>query len=123
MPDQFRKLMIVKTDKQLPRDELRGRITTFLKGQTMCTLCTCLSNVPRATPLEYYLCDTSLYMVRHKGIKLGNIRENPRVSIGVYNHVHPRWGDGGNWLGVIGAQITGTARLIPDDVPEFFEAY
>jgi nitroimidazol reductase NimA-like FMN-containing flavoprotein (pyridoxamine 5'-phosphate oxidase superfamily) len=123
MTTQFRRLMTAKADKHLPKDELWGRIVTLLKGQTMCTLCTCLNDVPRATPLEYYLHDASLYMVGHRGIKLENIRQNPVVSIGVYNHVHPRWGDGGNWLGVIGAQITGTARLIPDDVSEFFEAY
>jgi nitroimidazol reductase NimA-like FMN-containing flavoprotein (pyridoxamine 5'-phosphate oxidase superfamily) len=123
MTNQFRRLMTVKADKELTGDELWSRIVTFLNGQTMCTLCTCQNDVPRATPLEYYLNETSLYMVGHKGIKLGNIKNNPKVSIGVYNHVHPRWGNGGNWLGVIGAQITGTARLIPDDLPEFFEAY
>ena len=123
MATQFHKLMLTKAHEKLPKDELFGRISTFLMGQTMCSLCTCRDDVPRATPLEYYLDGTSLYMIGHKGIKLENIRANPRVSIGVYNHVHPRWGDGGNWLGVIGAQITGKARLIPDDSPEFFEAY
>lgn len=123
MSTLFRRLMTAKAEKLLTREELWGRIDVFLKGQTMCTLCTVQNNVPRATPLEYYLHDTSLYMIGHKGVKLGNIKNNPMVSIGVYNHVHPRWGDGGNFLGVIGAQITGTARLISDDVPEFFEAY
>lgn len=123
MSTLFRRLMTAKAEKLLTREELWGRIEVFLKGQTMCTLCTVQNNVPRATPLEYYLHDTSLYMIGHKGVKLGNIKNNPGVSIGVYNHVHPRWGDGGNFLGVIGAQVTGTARLISDDVPEFFEAY
>ena len=86
----------------------------------MCTLCTCQGDVPRATPLEYYLDGTSLYMIGHQGVKLGNIRANPNVSIGVYNHPHPRWADGGDWLGVNGAQISGAARLIPDNDPEFF---
>jgi len=108
---------------KLDKEDLFGRVSTFLKGQTMCSLCTCRNEVPRATPLEYYLDNTSLYIIGHKGIKLQNIKANPRVSIGVYNHVHPRWGEGGNWLGVIGAQITGTARLISDDNPQFFKAY
>jgi nitroimidazol reductase NimA-like FMN-containing flavoprotein (pyridoxamine 5'-phosphate oxidase superfamily) len=89
----------------------------------MCTLCTSSGDVPRATPLEYYVDGASLYMIGHRGVKLDNIRVNPQVSVGVYNHVHPRWGDGGNWLGVIGAQISGQARLIPDSDSEYPEAY
>ncbi|MEW6142577.1 MAG: pyridoxamine 5'-phosphate oxidase family protein [Chloroflexota bacterium] len=122
MPGKFYQLMRVKAEKKLPKDQLLERILNFLKTQTMCTLCTCRNNVPRATPLEYYNDGTSLYMIPHKGVKMANLRANPKVSIGVYNHVHPRWADGQNWLGVIGAQITGTARLIPDSDPEYFEA-
>lgn len=122
MTSDFQKLMRTRADLKLPSDEILRRTIEFLKGQTMCTLCTCRNNVPRATPLEYYVHDTALYMVGHQGVKLGNIRANTRVSIGVYNHVHPTWGNGGNWLGVKGVQITGRARLITDDSPEYFEA-
>jgi len=90
MSGKFYQLMRVKAVRKLPKEQLLERILNFLKTQTMCTLCTCRKNVPRARPL--------------------------------YNHVHPRWADGQNWLGVIGAQITGTARLIPDSDPEYFEA-
>jgi nitroimidazol reductase NimA-like FMN-containing flavoprotein (pyridoxamine 5'-phosphate oxidase superfamily) len=123
MTTGFRKLMLTKAHGKLPQGDVWGRIVTLLKGQTMCTLCTCSGDVPRATPLEYYLDGTALYMIGHQGVKLSNIRANPKVSVGVYNHVHPRWGDGGNWLGVLGAQITGTARLIPDSEPEYAAAY
>ena len=123
MTTGFRKLMLTRAHDKLSQDDVWGRVETFLRGQTMCTLCTSLEDVPRATPLEYYLDGTALYMSGHQGVKLGNIRANPRVSVGVYNHVHPRWGDGGNWLGVLGAQITGTARLIPDSEPEYAVCY
>jgi len=88
----------------------------------MCTICTCRDNIPRATPLEYYSDGTTLYIIGHKGIKVGNLRVNHNVSVGIYNHVHPTWGAGGNWLGVKGAQVTGTARMIYDDDPAYLEA-
>lgn len=122
MRNEFRELMMKKATGKLPKDELFHRITEFLKGQTMCTLCTCRDDVPRATPLEYYLNGTTLYIIGHRGVKLGNIRANPRVSVGVYNDVHPTWGNAGNWLGVKGVQIMGRANLITDDNPEYAEA-
>ena len=120
---EFSQLMRTRAVKKLPREELWRRIEEFLRKQTMCSLCTCRRDVPRATPLEYYLHGTSLYMVGHKGKKIANLRANPRVSIGVYDHVHPTWGDAGNWLGVKGAQIAGRARLIWDDDPAWAEAH
>ena len=119
---KFTDVMRKKAAGKIPKDELYAGILEFLKGQTMCTICTSLNDVPRATPLEYYSDGTSLYIIGHKGIKLGNLRANPRVSVAIYNHVHPTWGGAGNWLGVKGAQITGTARIITDDSPEYFTA-
>jgi nitroimidazol reductase NimA-like FMN-containing flavoprotein (pyridoxamine 5'-phosphate oxidase superfamily) len=119
----FSQMMLMKATGKLAKDELWRRIQEFLKKQTMCSLCTCRANVPRATPLEYYLHGTTLYMVGHKGKKLANLRANPQVSIGIYDHVHPTWGDAGNWLGVKGAVVTGRARLVTDDDPEYAEAH
>ena len=53
MPGKFYQLMRTRALKKLPKDELIERILNFLKTQTMCSLCTCRNNVPRATPLEY----------------------------------------------------------------------
>lgn len=122
MTMKFTDLHKKNTTEKLPKEEVFRLITAFLKEQTMCSLCTSGNDVPRATPLEYYADGTKLYIVGHQGVKLDNIKANPRVSVGIYNHVHPTWNDAGNWLGVKAAQVTGKARLIPDDNPEYFEA-
>jgi len=122
MFQQFTKLMFRKVDGIMSQDELLERILGFLKGQTMCTLCTCNNNIPRATPLEYYNNGTTLYIVAHPGQKIDNIKANPQVSVAIYNEAQPIWTDGGNWLGANGVQITGRARVIHDDDPEYFEA-
>lgn len=122
MTIKFSDLHKKNTTDKLPNDEVFRLVTVFLKEQTMCSLCTSSGDVPRATPLEYYAGGTRLYMVGHSGVKLANIKANPQVSIGIYNHVHPTWNDAGNWLGVKAAQITGQARLIADDSPDYYEA-
>ncbi len=122
MTIRFSDLHKSNTHDKLPNEEVFRLVSAFLKEQTMCSLCTCAGDVPRATPLEYYADGAKLYIVGHHGIKMDNIRANSRVSVGIYNHVHPTWNDAGNWLSVKAAQATGKARLIADDNPEYFAA-
>jgi hypothetical protein len=122
MVSEFAELMKTKIRKKLPSDQLMQRIDGFLKSQTMCVLCTSKNDIPRATPLEYYSDGTTIYIIGDPGTKIENIKVNPRVSIGVYNNVHPIWTHSADWLSAKAAQITGEATLLTDDNPEYFEA-
>jgi len=109
--ENIRKIIMERSERQLPRKELEEYIIEILLEQNMCVLCTCKDNVPRATPIEYYSEGTVLYMISDPGTKIINIESNQNVSVGIFS---PYTG----WLSVKGVQITGRACIIGEDNPE-----
>jgi general stress protein 26 len=106
---------------KLPDNKLRERIYNFLKEQTMCTIATCKEDVPRATSLEYYSEGTTLYIAAEPGAKIENIQANPRISVSIFNDVHPDW-PGGAWKRTKGVQIAGEATVLTPGDPEYTHA-
>ena len=94
----------------MPKEDLRKVIRDFLDKRKILVLCTCLDNIPRATPMDFYMDKTSedfnIYVGPAPGRKVKNIEENPNVSIGIYTPM-----DTGK---IQGMQITasGKERLI-----------
>ena len=94
----------------MPEEELKKEIRDFLEKRKIIVLCTCSNNVPRATPMDFYMDkksdDFNIYVGPAPGRKVKNIEENPIVSIGIYTPM-----DTGKIQGI---QITasGKERLI-----------
>jgi uncharacterized protein YhbP (UPF0306 family) len=94
----------------MPEEELKKEIRDFLEKRKIIVLCTCSDNVPRATPMDFYMDKKSddfiIYVGPAPGRKVKNIEENPIVSIGIYTPM-----DTGK---IQGLQITasGKERLI-----------
>ena len=94
----------------MPEEELKKEIRDFLEKRKIIVLCTCSKNIPRATPMDFYMDkksdDFNLYVGPAPGRKVKNIEENPFVSIGIYTPM-----DTGK---IQGMQITasGKERLI-----------
>jgi hypothetical protein len=109
-----------KSVRQLPPAELESRILKVLATRSMCVLSTCRDNVPRATPIEFRSKGFNLYMAGEPGTKLGNIKLNPKVSVGIFD---PKSESTHSWLDVEGLQITGIGRLIGKDEPGFLDAF
>ena len=76
--------------KQMPEDEIKKEIRAFLKARKVLVLCTCTNNIPRATPMDFYIDkkagpdDFTIYVGPAPGRKVNNLKENPNVSIGIY---------------------------------------
>lgn len=72
----------------MPEDELKKEIRDFLEKRKIIVLCTCSDNVPRATPMDFYMEKSqdnfNIYVGPAPGRKVKNIEENPEVSIGIY---------------------------------------
>ncbi|MBA7558092.1 hypothetical protein ES705_50882 [subsurface metagenome] len=72
----------------MPEEELKKEIRDFLEKRKIIVLCTCSNNVPRATPMDFYMDkksdDFNIYVGPAPGRKVKNIEENPIVSIGIY---------------------------------------
>lgn len=74
--------------KKLPENKLRKEIRRFLEKRKVLVLCTCSNNIPRATPMDFYIEKNAdnfyIYVGPTPGKKVENIKENPIVSIGIY---------------------------------------
>lgn len=77
-----------KNLKKMPEEELKKEIREFLNKRKVLVLCTCANNIPRATPMDFYIDKKSddfiIYVGPAPGRKVKNIEENPIVSIGIY---------------------------------------
>jgi uncharacterized protein YhbP (UPF0306 family) len=91
-------------EKELSRQELEHKIIDFLKDQTLCMIATCSENIPRASTVEFFPLDTTIYILTEGGKKIENIMKNPNVSIAIHAPF-----DG--WKNVRGIQITGVAEI------------
>jgi hypothetical protein len=121
MTSELGELVAKNYTKKLPENELKERILKFLKEQAMCVIATCKDDIPRATPLEYFSEGTTLYIAPDPGTKIVNIGANPRISVGIFNNVHPDW-PAGDWKRTKGIQITGDAMLLIPGDPEYTHA-
>ena len=92
--------------KELPRDILVEEIKKFLNERMILVLCTCANNIPRATPMDFYMDiksdDFTVYVGPAPGRKVKNIEENPNISIGIYTPLETGK--------VQGMQITATGK-------------
>ena len=70
-----------------------------------CVLCTVHDSLPRATPIDFFVDGMILWLAGEPGLKIRNIRSNPKVAVGVYHPVdHSQLNRS--------LQISGTATLI-----------
>jgi nitroimidazol reductase NimA-like FMN-containing flavoprotein (pyridoxamine 5'-phosphate oxidase superfamily) len=92
--------------KKMPESELKGEIRELLKKRRALVLCTCSNNIPRATPMDFYMEENqnnfNIYVGLAPGRKVKNIEVNPIISIGIYTPM-----DTGK---VQGLQITATGK-------------
>ncbi len=81
-------------------------IRKFLSLRKVLVLCTSQNDVPRATPMDFYMEKNSesfnIYVGLAPGRKIDNIKKNPIVSIGIYTPM-----DTGK---IQGMQITATGK-------------
>ena len=72
----------------MPEEDLKIAIRDFLGNRKILVLCTCSNNIPRATPMDFYMDKNSnefnIYVGPAPGRKVKNIEENPNISIGIY---------------------------------------
>lgn len=90
----------------MPEEQLKKEIHQFLNQRKVLVLCTSSNNIPRATPMDFYMEEGdnnfNIYVGPTPGRKVKNIEENPIVSIGIYTPM-----DTGK---IQGMQITATGK-------------
>lgn len=97
--------------RQLPRDELKGRIEHFLATHWMGVLCTVGRDGPIGSPVEYYAAGLAVYILPQPGSpKVRALRRDPRVCVAIH-------GENCGWASVRGAQLFGTAEFLDPGTP------
>ncbi|OGL40346.1 MAG: hypothetical protein A3C43_01085 [Candidatus Schekmanbacteria bacterium RIFCSPHIGHO2_02_FULL_38_11] len=115
MENDFTKILNRRTRK-LSKEELKKEIIKFIGENKICTIATCLNNIPRSTPVRYRSKDMTIYVLTEGGVKIKNIMENPNVSVSLY-------GDYSGFESVKGLQLWGRAEIIkPEDEEKYAEA-
>ena len=67
---------------KLNYEELEHYIKEFLKEHKSASLATCLNNIPRSSPVQYYMGkDLDIYILSAGGQKFKAIDENPTVCL------------------------------------------
>lgn len=56
-----------------------------LKHGLACVLCTVHNGEPRATPIDFFADGMTLWCAGEPGLKIRNIRSNPKVAVGIYH--------------------------------------
>ena len=119
---EYGDLIMKKLTAKLPENELKRRIVAMFKEQTMCTIATASSDgTPRATPLECFAEGMTVYIFADPGMKIENIKVNPKVSVAMCNQLKPRWKDD-DWKTHKAIKITGLATILEPGTPENIHA-
>jgi len=117
---EFGRLRTSGLTAQLPRPDMERHLAAFLHQGNVCVLATCLNDVPRATPIEYYSDGLTIYVAASRATKVPNIEGNPRVSVAICSRPYTDWTD---WYDVTGIQMTGAPELLRyDERPEEYVA-
>ncbi|MCF8382326.1 MAG: pyridoxamine 5'-phosphate oxidase family protein [Chlorobium sp.] len=116
VPEIFTK----RVQRPLSQEDLEMRILAFLASRRLCVLSTCRNNIPRSTPILFRSKGLTLFMAGEPGQKLGNIKQNPNVSVGVFD---PKSEFSDDIHDITGLQIRGHGRLLRKEDPGFMEAF
>ncbi|HHY81937.1 MAG TPA: pyridoxamine 5'-phosphate oxidase family protein [Clostridiales bacterium] len=89
--------------KIMKPDELRRHIKNFLSGNRFGSLGTCMNNMPRSSPVQYFLGqDLEIYILSAGGTKFQYIQHNPNVCLLVNTEYT-------NYTRIEGVQVFGRA--------------
>lgn len=90
-------------NKRVSAEELKVMISEFLKEHKDGSLATCMNNIPRSSPVQYFVGDNmNIYILSAGGEKFNAIAQNPNVCLLVNT-------DYINYRQIKGVQIFGTA--------------
>lgn len=91
-------------NKRVSAEELKVMISEFLKEHKDGSLATCMNNIPRSSPVQYFVGENmSIYILSAGGEKFNAIAQNPNVCLLINT-------DYINYRQIKGVQIFGTAK-------------
>jgi uncharacterized pyridoxamine 5'-phosphate oxidase family protein len=103
-------------NKQMSPSELEGHILDFLKEHKSAALATCINNIPRSSPVQYFMGkDMDIYILSAGGEKFKAIAQNSNVCLLVNTEYI-------NHRQIKGVQVFGQAITTMDNAELYKEA-
>ncbi|WZL74385.1 pyridoxamine 5'-phosphate oxidase family protein [Clostridiaceae bacterium 35-E11] len=103
-------------NKQMSPSELERHILDFLKEHKSAALATCMNNIPRSSPVQYFMGkDMEMYILSAGGEKFKAIAQNPNVCLLVNTEYI-------NYRQIKGVQVFGQAVTSMDKIDLYQEA-
>lgn len=101
-------------NKKVSPVELRQRSIAFLKEHKSASLATCMNDIPRSSPVQYFMGeDMNIYILSAGGEKFNAIQQNPNVCMLVHTEYI-------NYRQIKGVQVFGRA-VTSVEKPTLFE--
>ena len=101
--------------KKLSDAELKASIIEYLSNYKICSIATCLNDIPRSTVLRYKSKNLTIFILTEGGGKMNNLRKNPNISATVY-------GEYTGFQSVSCVQMWGKAEIIsPKETDKYAE--
>lgn len=105
-----------RVDRRMAPLELRRHIIEFLKTHKSAALATCKGNIPRCSPVQYFLGEEmDIYILSAGGEKFKAIEDNPNVCLLVNTEYI-------NYRRIKGIQVFGKATICAQDKRVYEEA-
>ena len=113
------KMAGIKMRETMTEEEFVDMAIQYLNRHNVLHLSTCLENEPRCTPVEYFNNGLIVHMFCEGGVKIANIKVNPKVSYSIADPYSP----GTDFFGASGMQVWGRASVFKkkDDLERFKE--
>lgn len=104
-------------NREMTSSELKNEILGFLKEHKSASLATCLNDIPRSSPVQYFLGnEMNIYILSAGGDKFKAIEENNNVCLLVNTEYI-------NYRKIKGVQIFGNATTSVEDISLKDEAH
>ena len=107
-------------NKRVSAEELKVMISEFLKEHKDGSLATCMNNIPRSSPVQYFVGENmNIYILSAGGEKFNAIAQNPNVCLLINT-------DYINYRQIKGVQIFGTSttslmdNVLYNEAKEFY---
>jgi len=104
--EELEKQILAFLDEARSRPGMSDKPGCCLKHGLACVLCTVHEGLPRATPIDFFADGLTLWHAGEPGLKIRNIRSNPKVAVGIYYPID-------HSVLNRSLQISGTATLVP----------
>ncbi len=107
----------IKLKESISEDAFLEIVVEYLDNHNTLSLATCSEDEPRSTTVEYFNHGLTVYLLAEGGIKIANLKKNPKVAFTIQDPYNPKE----DYFSASGLQVWGVASVFKkNDDPKKF---